>query len=291
MTAEARMRWQPIEPLPPVNGAVQPILDTVDSLRRAWEEALESSTAEERAAARDKRLRRHAVETGIIERLYEVDWGTTEMLVAEGLSMEVANRAGGISAETLQIIRDQYDALEFLTSLAQEGTELSVYLVRQLHQIITRHQYTYEARDQFGRVFQRPLRHGEWKQQPNHVRRPDGSVLEYAPHEHVQSEMERLVALHQESAGAHPLVRAAWLHHRFIQIHPFEDGNGRVARALTLLVLLRDHYAPLVVDRRERTSYLAALDTANAGDLSALVRFFGRLEIGERLDWMRQAAR
>jgi Fic/DOC family len=273
------MRWQPIEPLPAVNSAVAPILATVDSLRRAWEEALESSTAEEREAAQARRLRRHAVETGIIERLYEVDWGTTEVLVAEGLSMEVANRAGGISAQTLQIIRDRYDALELLTSLAQEGTELSVYLIRQLHQISTRHQHTYEARHQFGCVFQRPLRHGERKQQPNHVRRPDGSVLEYAPPEHVQSEMEQLVEIHRESADAHPLVRAAWLHHRFIQIHPFEDGNGRVARALTLLVLPRDRYAPPVVDRRERTSYLTALDTANDGDLSELVRFFGRLEI------------
>src|SRR5262249_8689843 len=202
--------------------------------------------------------------------------------VAEGLSTEVANRAGGIPEETLQLIRDQYDALEFLTSLAQEGTELSVYLIRQLHQIITRHQYTYEARNQFDRVFQRPLRHGEWKQQPNHVRRPDGSVLEYAPPEHVQSELERLVAVHRESAGAHPLGPAAWLHHRFIQIHPFEDGNGRVARALTLLVLLLDHYAPLVVDRRDRESYIAALDVANDGDLSVLVRLFGRLEIAAR---------
>lgn len=51
MTSEARTRWQPFEPVPAVNGAVVPILATVDSLRRAWEEALESSTAEERADA------------------------------------------------------------------------------------------------------------------------------------------------------------------------------------------------------------------------------------------------
>jgi hypothetical protein len=59
----------------------RPILAVVDSLRRAWEEALESSTAEERTAAQARRLRRHAVETGIIERLYEVDptrrWSST----------------------------------------------------------------------------------------------------------------------------------------------------------------------------------------------------------------------
>ncbi len=90
--------------------------------------------------------------------------------------------------------------------------------------------------------------------------------------------MERLLALYQETAEEHPLVRAAWLHHRFIRIHPFKDGNGRVARALTLLVLLRARYAPLVVDRTQRGTYIDALDQANGGDLRDLVRLFARLE-------------
>lgn len=50
--------------------------------------------------------------------------------------------------------------------------------------------------------------------------------------------MERLVRIYEEETGVHPLIRSAWLHHSFIQIHPFEDGNGRVARAITLLVTI-----------------------------------------------------
>jgi hypothetical protein len=251
----------------------------VDSLRSAWVDALQYYSSEELTEARNRRLRRHAVETGIIERLYELDWGTTEALVAEGLTSEVANRAGGIHEDTLLIIRSQYEALEYLAGLAQEGSSISVWVIRELHKIITRHQSTYEARDQFGRVFQRALRHGEWKSHENHVRRPDGSILEYAPPLHVQSEIEQLIRFYEDGVDAHPLVRSAWLHHSFIQIHPFEDGNGRVARAITLLELLRDKYAPLVVDRRQREIYIAALDAANDGDLSDLVRFFARLEI------------
>jgi hypothetical protein len=97
VTSEQRVRWQPITPLPKVNGALDPILKTVDSLRSAWEDALQHYSEAELAEARNRRLRRHAVETGIIERLYELDWGTTEALVAEGLTIEVANRAGGIN--------------------------------------------------------------------------------------------------------------------------------------------------------------------------------------------------
>jgi Fic family protein len=276
---QRRHPWLPVTAVPVVNGAVRPLLSTVDSLRSAWQEAVDLAVPQEREAAQRRRLRRHAVETGIIERLYDLDWGTTEMLVAEGLGAEVASRAGGVSAEALDIIRAQYDALDYLATLAGGGQDITVFVVRELHQIITRNQLAYEARDHLNRVVQRQLRHGEWKQHANHVRRPDGSIPEYTPPDHVQSEMERLVAFYHDSADAHPLVRSAWLHHRFIQIHPFEDGNGRVARALTLLVLLRHHYAPLVVDRRERESYIAALDAANDGDLSELVRLFGRLEI------------
>jgi hypothetical protein len=47
-------------------------------------------------------LRRHAIETGIIERLYDVDWGVTRALIAEGLSAEVAAREGGIDEGVLE---------------------------------------------------------------------------------------------------------------------------------------------------------------------------------------------
>jgi prophage maintenance system killer protein len=122
------------------------------------------------------------------------------------------------------------------------------------------------------------LTHGAWKGLPNHVERADGSLLEYAPPERVQDEVERLVELYADSEALHPLVRAAWLHYAFIRIHPFEDGNGRVARALTLLELLRARYAPLVVDRQHREEYILALDQANDGDLEPFIRFLAEQE-------------
>jgi len=105
------------------------------------------------------------------------------------------------------------------------------------------------------------------------------SRLQYVPPEHVQSQMEKLLALYEEAVDAHPVVRSAWLHHGFVLIHPFQDGNGRVARALTLMVLLRANYAPLVVDRHQRSDYLDALDAANDGDLRRLIRLFAGLEL------------
>jgi len=136
-------------------------------------------------------------------------------------------------------------------------------------------------RDALGRAFEAELREGTWKAHPNHVLRRDNTLLEHCPPEQVASETDRLVEMwgRLDETDVHPLVKAGWLHHRFVQIHPFADGNGRVARALTLLVVEKHRYAPLVVDRHHRTRYLEALDRANEGDLRDLVALFARLEI------------
>ncbi|MEH1014267.1 Fic family protein [Micromonospora sp. CPCC 206060] len=270
--------WRSVEPVPELNGDVAELLAAIDSLRRVWDENLAVATPDEVEQARKRSLRRHAIETGIIERLYDLDWGVTEALVAEGLTLDVAANEGGLTEDTLAVIRDQYSALDYLAEAARTGHELSVHFIRELHVLITRHQPTYDAQDQFGRVVKVALPHGEWKRQPNSVTREDGVRINFVPPEQVQSEMELLLDRYASAASAHPVVRAAWLHHSFISIHPFADGNGRVARALTLLVLLQAHYAPLVVDRRQRADYIAALDSANEGNLRPLVRFFARLE-------------
>ena len=231
------------------------------------------------AAFLERQKREHAIETGIIERLYDLEWGVTEALVAEGISAEVVAREGVTSPEILRTITDQLNGLQLVVDLATGERPLSPHAIREMHAVITRSQATYEAHGQFGRPVHPALLHGEWKRETNHVRRPDGSLLEYAPAEQVDSEMDTLIAVYGDLSTLHPVVLAAWLHHRFIAIHPFQDGNGRVARALVLLVLLKHHYAPLVVEGRRRDDYLRSLDRANDGDLWPLTRLFSQLEI------------
>lgn len=273
------VEWREVLPPEPITDSAQQALRKADALRDLWERKLATSSAEEIRLSRESSLRRHAIETGIIERLYDVDWGVTLALVADGLTMEVASREGSLSEDALDTIRVQFEALQFLTDYANDQLDLTVLFVRQLHQALTRNQLSYGARDSLGRPIQATLHHGEWKRTPNHVVRSDGSTYYYVPPERVQDQMESLVSLYRDLSAEHPLIVAAWLHHRFISIHPFEDGNGRVARALTLLVMLRRHYAPLVVDRDSRTAYIDALDEANIGDLSSLVELFANLEI------------
>jgi Fic family protein len=104
-----------------------------------------------------------------------------------------------------------------------------------------------------------PLLKGKFKALPNNPRRPDGSIHEYCPPVHVDREIENLLDWLGQYEAIDPTIVAAWLHHRFTQIHPYQDGNGRVVRALTTLVLLRAELLPLVVDRDLRVEYIEAL--------------------------------
>ena len=68
----------------------------------------------------------------------------------------------------------------------------------------------------------------------------------------------------------------ARIHHRFEQIHPFLDGNGRTGRLVLNLILVRLGYPPVVIFKRQRDEYLRALRRADAGDAGPLGEVIAR---------------
>ncbi|NDA68658.1 MAG: hypothetical protein EBY09_18830, partial [Verrucomicrobia bacterium] len=64
-------------------------------------------------------------------------------------------------------------------------------------------------------------------------------------------------------------------HHRFTHIHPFDDGNGRMARALMNVILMREGFPPAVLKTQNRAEYVAALRKADSGDSGDLAMFVG----------------
>jgi Fic family protein len=81
-------------------------------------------------------------------------------------------------------------------------------------------------------------------------------------------------------------TEAAWLHHRFVQIHPFQDGNGRVARALASLLYIRAGYFPPAVTLASRPTYFDALNKVNQGDLKPFVDYLANLSADKMLKCM-----
>ena len=226
---------------------------------------------------------RWAIETGIIERLYTVDRGVTVQILEAGLAaLGTFHARGRLSTEARALIADQRAALEMVMDLVGGTRELTPFSIREMHQRLTLSQETFEAEDQFGSPVKVPLLKGQWKKQPNNPSRPDGSIHEYCPPEFVEEEIDRLLRWRSMHTDVCPEVEAAWLHHRFTQIHPFQDGNGRVARALTSAVLLKAGYLVLVVrDEEHRERYLDALAAADSGDLRPLVDLFADIQIAD----------
>ena len=58
----------------------------------------------------------------------------------------------------------------------------------------------------------------------------------------------------------HPVERAAEFHRKFVYIHPFPDGNGRVARLMMNMILLQEHYMPVLISPKIRSTYIKKLE-------------------------------
>jgi Fic family protein len=248
-------------------------------LAEVWKEEYQSLSGDRSIKAFNERLQREwAIETGIIERIYSLDRGVTQLLIERGIDASlIPNDATDQPPELVaNIIRDQESAVDFLFDLVARRRVLTAGFIKELHALMTRHQATTTGINQFGMEVKVHLEHGIFKSWPNNSTRNDGSVHEYCPPMHVEAEVDRMLALHSEhmEEGIPPEVEAAWLHHRFTQIHPFQDGNGRVARALASLVFISAGWFPLVITRDDRVQYLDALEVADTNGLSDLIQFF-----------------
>lgn len=228
--------------------------------------------------------REWAIETGVIENLYEIERGVTQTLIEHGFQAELLSHGSTNKPReyVLQLLRDQKDALDGVFDFVKSDRVLSASYIKELHAALLRSQHTTGGLDAQGRHVEIPLIKGSWKTQANYPVR-DGVTYTYCPPEHVGSEMDRLIAMHvQHAANAVPSeVEAAWLHHRFTQIHPFQDGNGRVARAIASLILVKDGLFPLVITRDDKPKYLDALEAADNGDLKPLIDLIAKLQIAQ----------
>jgi Fic family protein len=270
-------KWRPIEDLGDDPKALTD--GELESLKRVWanqkDEMVQLGTLEEF----EKQLRREwSIETGIIEDVYTLDRGVTRTLIEKGIEAALiphsaTNRAPELVA---RIVQDHYEALDGMFDFVGGQRQLTTGYVKELHAALLRNQETHTVVDQFEQAFEKRLEKGRYKDAPNNPSREDASVHEYCPAEHVASEMDLLLQMHadHEKRSVPVEVEAAWLHHRFAQIHPFADGNGRVVRAITSLVFIKDGWFPLVVKRDDRARYIEALERADAGDLRPLVAMF-----------------
>lgn len=281
--------WEPIDNLPAEWETL--CREDLHAVRDEWESDRTLIKDPDKVSKFQERLANlWAIETGVIEGLYPGDRGLTVALLETGLgALGQFAAEGRLTRDARALIEDQRAALDMVMDVIGGTRALTSGYIKELHHRLTLNQEYAEAVDQFGTRFKATLIKGEWKSLPNNPTRPDGALHEYCPPDFVQDEIEQLLRWHDEHESQRVCaeVEAAWLHHRFTQIHPFQDGNGRVARALTAAVFLKHGYLTLVIrDKEHRERYLVALEAADGGDLRPLVDLFTDIQLSDLRDAM-----
>ncbi|ACV63995.1 filamentation induced by cAMP protein Fic [Desulfofarcimen acetoxidans DSM 771] len=228
--------------------------------------------------------RQHAIETGIIERLYDLKEGITETFIKEGFK-EIYLQHGDTNIpqrKLMDYLHDNFEAIDFVFDVVKNNRMITKSFILELHQLITTHQDYIEAIDTLGNIISVKLLKGVFKKHDNNPRRSDGSVYLYCPPIQVESEIDKLLSIYNEMENknnTHPVILAAWFHHSFVQIHPFQDGNGRMARLLASLILIKHNLFPLIVNRKEKKIYIESLELADTGEYQPLVDLFCDIQI------------
>ena len=141
-------------------------------------------------------------------------------------------------------------------------TPLTQQFIRTLHKTLLREDYTVYRTLPGGVQTSYVIHAGQYKTRPNSVITRYGDRFEYATPDETPALMSDLIDWYNDaerSGKFTPIELAAIFHYRYIRIHPFEDGNGRIARLMVNYILTRHDYPMIVVRSRKKKEYLEAL--------------------------------
>ncbi len=91
-----------------------------------------------------------------------------------------------------------------------------------------------------------------------------GQPFKPTPARYVKEDLELLINWYKENKKKiQPIILATTFHHKFEQIHPFSDGNGRTGRMIANHILIQEKYPPIIIDKRDRIEYLEVMNKAD----------------------------
>lgn len=173
----------------------------------------------------------------------------TMLVLKEGVTISEKSIQDTLEVKNLGI------AFDFFYELAQQDTPVSENYLKQMHQLVV-------GNDPY-------LNAGNY--------RNVGVVItgsEHTPPEpfEVPFKMQALVEwLNENFEQENPVVLAAVAHHEMAKIHPFADGNGRTARLLLNLILMKKGYPICSIKRTERPRYYKAMSEADRGNYHEII--------------------
>ena len=184
-------------------------------------------------------------------------YGQTEILLLFGKVV------GEAEAKDVMEMTASNVGLRMMTEEAKlKDIPLTQNFIRTLHKTLLREDYTVHRNLPGGQTTSYTIHAEQYKTRPNSVITRYGDRFEYASPEETPALMADLVEWYnkaEQSGKFTPVELAALFHYRYIRIHPFEDGNGRMARLMANYILSRHGYPMIVVRSRKKNEYLEAL--------------------------------
>ena len=177
----------------------------------------------------------------------------TRLILEEGITI-----SGKSLREHLDVI-NQKEAISWIEEFIKNKAKIKESDIIELHRLTLKAISNYWA--------------GKYKISQNRVL---GSKLKTTPPYKVHSEMDNLVYKIKNNKEFNTIELAAYVHHELVRIHPFVDGNGRTARLLMNLILMRGGYPPIVIAKKERKKYFESLEKAHFGNFRDFFNFIAR---------------
>ncbi|WP_229388861.1 Fic family protein [Methanosarcina sp. DH2] len=175
----------------------------------------------------------------------------TKLVLEEGLTI------GGKSLREHLEASNNAKAFDRMVELAKKKCAIDHIIIQEIHETVTKGIF-----EDAGRYRTRNVRITGAVKSP-----PDWSKIVKLTDELIEKIAE---------SNEHPIETASFLHHRFVEIHPFSDGNGRVARLLINLYLISRDYPPVVLKKEDRGKYYKSLRAADAGNLRPFANFIAK---------------
>jgi Fic family protein len=181
--------------------------------------------------------------------------GNTLTLKETRVVLEGITVGGKTLREHLEVLNHR-EAIQYVEAIVQQPESCSEWQVKNIHRLVLKHLDD----DNAGRYRTVNVTIAGARHTPP-------SFLQ------VSTQMQALMNWYQQQATSlHPVERAARLHIDLVKIHPFVDGNGRTARLIMNLELLKHGFPAVVLSVATRLAYYEALDIAHLeGDYSAFL--------------------
>lgn len=204
-------------------------------------------------------------------------YGETELLIYSG------NISGNHKFQEYQEMKAHDFAIKIIDELAvAKETSLTEADIKQLNKIILVESFWGKAETEEGKHTNKFMRVGEYKTSENHVKLKTGEKHLFAYALDTPKLMQELIQWlnEKELENENPVILAALFHYKFVAIHPFDDGNGRIARLLMNYILKKNNLPPVVIKSSEKEKYLTALQKADAKDINSFIKY-----IANQLIW------